>query len=112
MNRTSLFNYFNNIVPISIEYILFGCNVISDPRTGTCPPGGCKRGYRGIPAVQNAVLISMVTTVMNHVMDVYQTPVLENLVSAEILLDVILGGSLDMRSVIQVLLKVINACTN
>jgi hypothetical protein len=40
----------------------------------------------------------MVTTVMNHVMDVYQTPVLENLVSAEILLDVILGGSLDMRS--------------
>ena len=54
----------------------------------------------------------MVTTVMNHVMDVYQTPVLENLVSAEIILDVILGGSLDMRSVIQVLLKVINACTN
>ena len=28
-DRTSLFNYFNNIVPISIEYILFGCNVIS-----------------------------------------------------------------------------------
>ena len=26
----SLFNYFNNIVPISIEYILFGCNVISE----------------------------------------------------------------------------------
>ena len=34
------------------------------------------------PAVQNAVLVSMVTTVMNHVMDVYQTPVIENLVSA------------------------------
>ena len=29
-DRTSLFNYFNNIVPISIEYILFGCNVISE----------------------------------------------------------------------------------
>ena len=27
---TSLFNYFNNIVPISIEYILFGCNEISE----------------------------------------------------------------------------------
>jgi hypothetical protein len=25
-----MFNYFNNIVPISIEYILFGCNVISE----------------------------------------------------------------------------------
>jgi hypothetical protein len=25
-----LFNYFNNIVPISIKYILFGCNVISE----------------------------------------------------------------------------------
>jgi hypothetical protein len=42
----------------------------------------------------------MVTTVMNHVMDFYQTPVIENLVSAEILLDVILGSSLDTRSVI------------
>jgi hypothetical protein len=42
----------------------------------------------------------MVTTVMNHVMDVYQTPVIENLVSAEILLDIFLGGSLDTRSVI------------
>ena len=30
LDRTSLFNYFNNIVPISIEYILFGCNVISE----------------------------------------------------------------------------------
>ena len=29
-DRTSLFNYFNNIVPISIEYILFGCNGISE----------------------------------------------------------------------------------
>jgi hypothetical protein len=29
-DRTSLFYYFNNIVPISIEYILFGCNVISE----------------------------------------------------------------------------------
>ena len=29
-DRTSLFNYFNNIVPISIEYILFGCNVITE----------------------------------------------------------------------------------
>jgi hypothetical protein len=29
-DRTSMFNYFNNIVPISIEYILFGCNVISE----------------------------------------------------------------------------------
>jgi hypothetical protein len=29
-DRTSLFNYFNNIVPISIEYINFGCNEISD----------------------------------------------------------------------------------
>jgi hypothetical protein len=27
-DRISLFNYFNNIVPISIEYILFGCNEI------------------------------------------------------------------------------------
>jgi hypothetical protein len=27
---TSLFNYFNNIVPISIEYILFGCNEIDE----------------------------------------------------------------------------------
>jgi hypothetical protein len=29
-DKTSLFNYFNNIVPISIEYILFGCNEISE----------------------------------------------------------------------------------
>ena len=29
-DRTSLFNYFNNIVSISIEYILFGCNEISE----------------------------------------------------------------------------------
>ena len=29
-NRTSLFNYFNNIVPISIEYIVFGCKEISE----------------------------------------------------------------------------------
>jgi hypothetical protein len=29
-DRTSLFNYFNNIAPISIEYILFGCNEISE----------------------------------------------------------------------------------
>jgi hypothetical protein len=29
-NRTSLFNCFNNIVSISIEYILFGCNKISE----------------------------------------------------------------------------------
>ena len=29
-DRTSLFNYFNNIVPISIEYILFGCNEITN----------------------------------------------------------------------------------
>jgi hypothetical protein len=29
-DRTSLFNYFNNIVPNSIEYILFGCNEISE----------------------------------------------------------------------------------
>jgi len=27
-------------------------------------------------------LVTRVTTVMNHVMDVYQTPVIENLVSA------------------------------
>jgi hypothetical protein len=27
---SSLFNYFNNIVPISIEYILFGCKEISE----------------------------------------------------------------------------------
>ena len=29
-DRTSLFNYFNNIVAISIENILFGCNEISE----------------------------------------------------------------------------------
>ena len=29
-SKTSMFNYFNNIVPISIEYILFGCNEISE----------------------------------------------------------------------------------
>ena len=29
-DRISLFNYFNKIVPISIEYILFGCNEISE----------------------------------------------------------------------------------
>jgi hypothetical protein len=29
-DRTSLFNYLNNTVPISIEYILFGCNGISE----------------------------------------------------------------------------------
>ena len=29
-DRTSLLNYFNNIVPISIKYILFGCNEISE----------------------------------------------------------------------------------
>ena len=29
-DRTSVFNCFNNIVPISIEYILFGCNEISE----------------------------------------------------------------------------------
>jgi hypothetical protein len=35
-DRTSLFNYFNNIVPISIEYILFGCNVISEELNTYC----------------------------------------------------------------------------
>ena len=29
-DRTSLFNCFNNIVPISIEYILFGCSEIGE----------------------------------------------------------------------------------
>ena len=29
-DRTSLFNCFNNIVPISKEYILFGCSEISE----------------------------------------------------------------------------------
>ena len=29
-DTTSLFNCFNNIVPISIEYILFECNEISE----------------------------------------------------------------------------------
>ena len=29
-DRTSLFNCFNNIVPISMEYILFGCNEIRE----------------------------------------------------------------------------------
>ena len=29
-DKTSLFNCFNNIVPISIEFILFGCNEISE----------------------------------------------------------------------------------
>ena len=29
-DRIFLFNYFNNIVPISIEYLLFGCNEISE----------------------------------------------------------------------------------
>ena len=34
------------------------------------------------PAVQNVVLVTMATTVMNYMMDVYQTPVIANLVSA------------------------------
>ena len=29
-DKTSLFNCFNNIVPISMEYILFGCNNIGE----------------------------------------------------------------------------------
>ena len=29
-DKTSLFNCFNNIVPISMEYILFGCNDIGE----------------------------------------------------------------------------------
>jgi hypothetical protein len=42
----------------------------------------------------------MVTTVMNHVMGVYQMPVIRNLVSVQILLDVNLDGNLVKRSVI------------
>jgi hypothetical protein len=42
----------------------------------------------------------MVATVMNYVMGVYQTPVIRNLVSPQILLDVNLVGSLDTRGVI------------
>jgi hypothetical protein len=29
-DKTSLFNCFNKIVPLSIEYIFFGCNEISE----------------------------------------------------------------------------------
>jgi hypothetical protein len=42
----------------------------------------------------------MVTTVVNRVMGVYQMPVIRNLVSAQILLDVNLDGNLVKRSVI------------
>ena len=40
----------------------------------------CNLGY--CVFLYNVVLVTMVTTVMNHMMDVYQTPVIEYLVSA------------------------------
>ena len=44
-------------------------------------------------------VVTIATTVMNHVMSVYQIPVVRNLVPVQILLDVILDGRQDMRSV-------------
>ena len=44
-------------------------------------------------------MVTIATTVMNHVMGVYQIPVVVNLVSVQVLLDVILDGRQDMRSV-------------
>jgi hypothetical protein len=53
-----------------------------------------------ISSFQNVVLVTMITTVMNRVMDSDQMPVIRCMVSVQILLDVNLDGSLDMRSVI------------
>ena len=53
-----------------------------------------------ISSFQNVVLVTMITTVMHRVMDAYQMPVIRCMVSVQILLDVNLDGSLDMRSVI------------
>ena len=44
-------------------------------------------------------MVPIATIIMNHVMGVYQIPVVGNLVSVQVLLDVILDGRQDMRSV-------------
>jgi hypothetical protein len=75
----------------------------------------CSLGYYGyimdhvecivvtIVSSQNVVLVTMVTTVANHVTGVYQMPVIRNMVSVQIRLDVNLDGNLDIQSVIRVL---------
>ena len=45
-------------------------------------------------------LVTMVTSVIYHVMDVYQKHVIVSMVSVQILLDVNLDGNLGNRSVI------------
>jgi membrane-bound inhibitor of C-type lysozyme len=47
-------------------------------------------------------MVAMVTIVINHVMDVYLIPVIKNMVSVQIHLDVNLEDSMDRRSVIYV----------
>jgi hypothetical protein len=47
-------------------------------------------------------MVAMVTIVMNHVMDVYLIPVIKNMVSVQIHLDVNLDGNTGKRSVIYV----------
>jgi hypothetical protein len=47
-------------------------------------------------------MVAMVTIVMNHVMDVYLIPVIKNMVSVQIHLDVNLDGNTGRRSVIYV----------
>ena len=47
----------------------------------------------------------MVTTVMNHVMAVYQIPVTGRMVHVQIRLDVILDGSTVIKSVMKVYIK-------
>jgi hypothetical protein len=49
-----------------------------------------------ISSFQNVVLVTMITTVMNRVMNAYQMHVIRCMVSVQILLDVNLDGSLDM----------------
>ena len=52
---------------------------------------------KGMPVVQNVVLVVMVTIVINLVTDVYLIPVIRKMVSVQIELDVNLEDSLDRR---------------
>jgi len=56
-----------------------------------------------IVSSQNVVLVTMGTTVTNHVKGVYQMPVIRKMVSVQILLDANLDGNLDIQIVIRVL---------
>ena len=59
-----------------------------------------RKDGKALVAAWHAVMVAMVTIVINHVTGVYLIPVTKNMVSVQIHLDVNLDGNTDRRSVI------------